>query len=156
MGNFVAEGHPVPSGHGWTWIAGAWKLFKRQPGTWVAIAIIAIVVFIAHEVIRDKNNDGDDGDGDPGAGLAFEELPGAGDPRPAVAARHGMAFRDEIAHDRPPPLATCPSILLSPWQSPWPPASRPRFSPRRRRRSCCGRSSAPAPRRAAVRRCRRR
>src|SRR5207247_10585787 len=95
----------------------------------------------AHEVIRDKNNHGDDGDGDPDAGLAFEELPAAGDPRPAVAGRHGMSFGDEIAHDRPPPLATCPSILLSLWRSPWPPASRPRSSPRRRRRSSCGRSS---------------
>ena len=45
--NFVAEGHPVPAGHGWTWIAGGWELFKRQPGIWVAIAIIAIVIAIA-------------------------------------------------------------------------------------------------------------
>src|SRR5207253_4529668 len=56
MGNFVAEGHRVPSGHGWTWIAGAWKLFKRQPGTWVAIAIIAIVVFIAYYFMRAFGN----------------------------------------------------------------------------------------------------
>ena len=56
MGNFVAEGHPVPSGHGWTWIAGAWKLFKRQPGTWVAVAIIAIVVFIAYYFMRAFGN----------------------------------------------------------------------------------------------------
>src|SRR2546427_13119268 len=56
MGNFVAEGHPVPSGHGWTWIAGAWKLFKRQPGTWVAIAIIAIVIFIAYNFMRAFGN----------------------------------------------------------------------------------------------------
>src|SRR2546426_10380358 len=112
----------------------------------------------AHEVIRDKNNDGDDGDGDPDAGLAFEELPAAGDPRPAAAGRHGMSFGNEIllrSHGGSP-LVTSPSILLVPWQSPWPPASRPRFSPRRRRKSCFGRSSAPAPRRAAVRRCRRR
>ena len=47
MGNFVAEGHPVPAGHGWTWIASGWELFKRQPGIWVAIAIIAIVIVIA-------------------------------------------------------------------------------------------------------------
>jgi uncharacterized membrane protein len=47
QGNFVAEGHPVPAGHGWTWIASAWELFKRQPGIWVAIAVIAIVIFTA-------------------------------------------------------------------------------------------------------------
>jgi|SRR5437879_5527726 len=50
--NFVAEGHPVPAGHGWTWIAGGWELLKRQPGTWVAIAIIAIVIFVAFYYLR--------------------------------------------------------------------------------------------------------
>src|SRR5229473_736411 len=50
--NFVAEGHPVPAGHGWTWIAGGWELFKRQPGIWVVIAIIAIVIFIAFYFMR--------------------------------------------------------------------------------------------------------
>jgi uncharacterized membrane protein len=54
--NFVAEGHPVPAGHGWTWIASAWKLFKRQPGIWVAIAIIAIVIFIAYYFMRAFGN----------------------------------------------------------------------------------------------------
>ena len=42
--NFVAEGHPVPAGHGWTWIAGGWELFKRQPGIWIAMAVIFIVI----------------------------------------------------------------------------------------------------------------
>ena len=54
--NFVAEGHSVPAGHGWTWIAGAWKLFKRQPGIWVSIAIIAIVIFIAYYFMRALGN----------------------------------------------------------------------------------------------------
>ena len=45
--NFIPEGHPVPSGHGWTWIAGGWELLKRRPGTWVAIAIIVIVISVA-------------------------------------------------------------------------------------------------------------
>src|SRR5207302_8075016 len=102
-----------------------------------------------HEVKRGEYNDGDERDCDPDAGLALEELPGAGDPGPAVAGRHRMSFGDEIAlrggayagdirlrrgvriraHDRPPPLATCPSILLLPWRSLWPPANRPRSSP---------------------------
>src|SRR5713226_8263550 len=34
----------------------------------------------AHEVKRDAHDNGDDRDGDPGAGLALEELPAAGDP----------------------------------------------------------------------------
>src|SRR2546428_13680173 len=45
--NFIAEGHPVPASHGWTWIAGGWELFKRQPGIWVAIAIVVIVISVA-------------------------------------------------------------------------------------------------------------
>src|SRR5437867_8866870 len=72
----------------------------------------------AHEVIRDKYNDGDDGDGDPDAGLALEELPAAGDPRRAVAGRHGMSLGNEIllrSHGGSP-LVTSPSILLVPWQ----------------------------------------
>ncbi len=54
--NFIAEGHPVPASHGWTWIAGGWELFKRQPGIWVAIAIIAIVIFIAYYFMRAFGN----------------------------------------------------------------------------------------------------
>jgi uncharacterized membrane protein len=50
--NFVAEGHPVPAGHGWTWIAEGWELFKRQPGIWVAIAVIAIVIFAAFHFMQ--------------------------------------------------------------------------------------------------------
>ena len=45
--NFIPEGRTVPAGHGWTWLAGGWKLFKRQPGIWVAIAIIVIVISVA-------------------------------------------------------------------------------------------------------------
>ena len=56
MSNFVAEGHPVPASHGWTWIASGWELFKRQPGIWVAIAIIAIVIFIAYYFMRAFGN----------------------------------------------------------------------------------------------------
>ncbi len=56
QGNFVAEGHSVPVSHGWTWIASAWELFKRQPGIWVAIAVIAIVIFIAYYFMRAFGN----------------------------------------------------------------------------------------------------
>jgi uncharacterized membrane protein len=56
MGNFAAEGHPVPASHGWTWIASGWELFKRQPGIWVAIAIIAIVIFVAYYFMRAFGN----------------------------------------------------------------------------------------------------
>src|SRR5437667_9011568 len=56
MGNFAAEGHPVPAGHGWTWIASGWELFTRQPGIWVAIAVFAIVIFIPYYFMRAFGN----------------------------------------------------------------------------------------------------
>src|SRR2546428_3177614 len=104
----------------------------------------------AHEVIRDKNNDGDDGDGDPGAGLALEELPAAGDPGPAVAGRDEMSLGDEIplrSHGGSP-LVTSPSILHARWQSPWLPGSRLRSSPRPHARHSPGSTFAHTPRHA--------
>lgn len=44
QGNFVPGGHGVPAGNGWTWIADAWELFKRQPGTWIAIVVVLFVM----------------------------------------------------------------------------------------------------------------
>src|SRR5438552_4983505 len=43
--NFIAEGHSVPAGHGWTWIADGWRLFRRQPGLWIAMAASLAVIF---------------------------------------------------------------------------------------------------------------
>jgi len=43
--NFIAEGHPVPTSHGWTWIADGWRFFRRQPGLWIAMAASLAVIF---------------------------------------------------------------------------------------------------------------
>ena len=45
-GNFVPGGHGVPAGNGWTWIAQAWEIFKRQPGMWIAIVVVLFVISI--------------------------------------------------------------------------------------------------------------
>jgi hypothetical protein len=42
QGNFVPGGHGVPAGNGWTWIADAWALFKRQPGMWIGVMVVLI------------------------------------------------------------------------------------------------------------------
>ncbi|MDB5811999.1 MAG: hypothetical protein JWN94_4121 [Betaproteobacteria bacterium] len=34
---------PVDAGRGWDWIADAFALFKKQPGTWILILIVAVV-----------------------------------------------------------------------------------------------------------------
>jgi uncharacterized membrane protein len=44
--NFVAEGHPVPAGHGWTWIADAWELFKRAPALWIGMVLSLVVILL--------------------------------------------------------------------------------------------------------------
>ncbi|HXM82107.1 MAG TPA: BPSS1780 family membrane protein [Burkholderiales bacterium] len=45
QGNFVPEGHTVPAGHGWTWIAAAWDLFKRAPVVWIGMVLTFAVIF---------------------------------------------------------------------------------------------------------------
>lgn len=44
--NFIPTGRAVPAGHGWNWIAEGFDLFRRQPGAWIAIVVIAALIFI--------------------------------------------------------------------------------------------------------------
>jgi uncharacterized membrane protein len=46
-GSFVAEGQAVAAGNGWQWIADAWGYFKQQPGVWIAVVIVFLVIFFA-------------------------------------------------------------------------------------------------------------
>jgi uncharacterized membrane protein len=46
QGNFVAGGHGVPAGNGWSWIAEGWELFKRQPGIWIGIVVVLLVISV--------------------------------------------------------------------------------------------------------------
>lgn len=43
-GNFNSAGNAVPAGHGWDWISGGWELFKRQPGTWILLLIVFVLI----------------------------------------------------------------------------------------------------------------
>jgi len=47
MAEFYSGGRHVPAGHGWKWIADGWALFVRDPGTWIAIALIYLVISFA-------------------------------------------------------------------------------------------------------------
>jgi uncharacterized membrane protein len=49
--DFVPGGQSVPAGNGWTWITDGWELFKRQPGMWIGITLIAFVLFIVMALI---------------------------------------------------------------------------------------------------------
>jgi uncharacterized membrane protein len=42
--DFVPGGLAQPASHGWDWIPAAWDLFKRQPGLWIGIWLLLIVM----------------------------------------------------------------------------------------------------------------
>ena len=50
-GNFHAEGRTVDAGRGWDWIVEAFALFRRQPGMWILIVLLAGILFIAISMI---------------------------------------------------------------------------------------------------------
>jgi uncharacterized membrane protein len=50
-GDFVPGGRALPAGRGWAWIAEGWKLFKRQPLAWIAVAVVLAVIFLVLAVI---------------------------------------------------------------------------------------------------------
>ena len=50
-GEFVAGGQSRPAGQGWSWIAEGWDLFKRQPGLWIGMIVVLLVVFIVTSLI---------------------------------------------------------------------------------------------------------
>jgi len=45
QGNFVPGGRGVGGGRGWDWIVSGWELFKRQPGTWIGLTVVGLVIF---------------------------------------------------------------------------------------------------------------
>lgn len=45
-GEYIAGGRSVQAGRGWDWIAAGWELFKRQAGMWIALALVALVIFV--------------------------------------------------------------------------------------------------------------
>ena len=49
--DFVPGGQSRPASHGWSWIAEGWELFKRQPGMWIGIVLIAFVIFVGAAMI---------------------------------------------------------------------------------------------------------
>ena len=46
-GNFRAGGRTVAAGRGWDWIVEAFALFRRQPGMWILILLLAGILFAA-------------------------------------------------------------------------------------------------------------
>jgi hypothetical protein len=46
-GEFIAGGQAVAANHGWEWITRGWGLFKEQPGMWILILVVWLVIVIA-------------------------------------------------------------------------------------------------------------
>jgi uncharacterized membrane protein len=46
-GEYVAGGRTVAAGRGWDWIAQAWGLFKKEPGVWIGILVVVLLINIA-------------------------------------------------------------------------------------------------------------
>jgi uncharacterized membrane protein len=51
QGNFVPGGRGVSAGRGWDWIVGGWNLFKKQPGIWIGLILVAVIIFFVMAII---------------------------------------------------------------------------------------------------------
>lgn len=49
--DYVPGGQSRPASHGWAWIAGGWDLFKRQPGLWIGMMLLTIIIFMGASFI---------------------------------------------------------------------------------------------------------
>jgi membrane-anchored glycerophosphoryl diester phosphodiesterase (GDPDase) len=48
---YVPGGRSVIAERGWAWIAGGWDLFKKQAGMWIALMLVALVIFVVLALI---------------------------------------------------------------------------------------------------------
>jgi uncharacterized membrane protein len=51
MASYVTGGRGVEAGRGWDWIAAGWELFKKQAGMWIALVLVAFVIFFVLALI---------------------------------------------------------------------------------------------------------
>ena len=51
QGNFVPAGRGVAAGRGWDWIVAGWELFKKQPGVWIGLVVVALIIFVVLAII---------------------------------------------------------------------------------------------------------
>ncbi|MGH7644202.1 MAG: BPSS1780 family membrane protein [Gemmatimonadales bacterium] len=50
-GVFLPDGQAVAAIQGWNWIVEGWRLFTRQPGTWVLVALVFGIIVVVLAVI---------------------------------------------------------------------------------------------------------
>ena len=44
--DYVPGGQSRPAGNGWSWISASWHLFKRQPGMWIGMWLLFVIIMI--------------------------------------------------------------------------------------------------------------
>jgi hypothetical protein len=49
--DYVAGGQSRPAGHGWSWISASWHLFKRQPGMWIGMWLLFVIIMIGAGIL---------------------------------------------------------------------------------------------------------
>ncbi|HET7363956.1 MAG TPA: BPSS1780 family membrane protein [Burkholderiales bacterium] len=50
-GNFNPNARGVPMGNGWNWLADAWTIFRKAAGTWIAMVVVLVLIFIVAHLI---------------------------------------------------------------------------------------------------------
>lgn len=51
-GNFINGGRTVDAGRGWAWITGGFDLFKKQPGMWIGLVVVLLVILIVLSLLN--------------------------------------------------------------------------------------------------------
>lgn len=50
-GDFLPEGYKVPAGNGWDWILAGWELFKLNPGMWIGLTLVYMLIALVAGLI---------------------------------------------------------------------------------------------------------
>ena len=50
-GEYVDDGQRVSAGAGWRWIAEGWRIFRLQPGMWVGVSVVFMLMYGAASMV---------------------------------------------------------------------------------------------------------
>jgi uncharacterized membrane protein len=56
---FIPGGRAVPAGNAFSWISGAWGLFKQQPGSWIGFLFVYVLLSILVSFVGDAISNDD-------------------------------------------------------------------------------------------------
>lgn len=50
-GEYVDDGQRVGASAGWRWIAEGWRIFRLQPGMWVGVSVVFMLMYVAASMV---------------------------------------------------------------------------------------------------------